>query len=112
MDAKDRETAVDRFMGGWPGLLTGIFAIGWMLLVGNGIVPGIGWVFGKWGKLIDLVPGMISIYFLAFGILGGDTWVGKGIRQALVVLIFGIIIVSCLSGGGVGSCTRATPQYC
>ena len=113
MDAKDRETGVDRFMGGWPGLFTGFFLVGWMLLVVNGVFPGIGWIFGKWGKLIDVLPGFLSVYFLAFGIFGERTWVGKGIRQGLAIFIIGAIVVSCLSdGGSQGSCSRATPQYC
>jgi len=115
MDANDRETDVDRFMAGWPGLLTAFFTIAWMLLVGNNVFPGIGWIFGKWGKLIDLLPGMFSIYLVAFGIVGERTWVGKRIRWALILLIVGAIIVSFLSGGGgngSNGCSRATPQFC
>lgn len=113
MDAKDRETSVDRFMGGWPGVVTGAIAISWMLLVANEFFPGIGWVFGRWGKLIDLVPGIVAIYMFAFGLLGGDTLVGKGVKTAWIIVIFGMIAVSCMSGGGgSGGCTRATPQYC
>ena len=113
MDAKDRETDVDRFMGGWPGVITGVFAIIWMLLVANDLFSGVGWIFGHWGKLVDLIPGVVAVYMFVFGLLGGNTVVGKVVKAGWIIVIAGMIVISCMSGGGSsGGCTRSTPQYC
>lgn len=98
MDAKDNETEIDRFIGGWPGVITGVFAIAWMLLVANGYFSGIGWILGQWGKLIDVLPGLVAIYMFGFGILGEDTMVGRGVRTAWAIFFVGLFVVSCLGG--------------
>ena len=114
MNDKSRETELDRLMAGWPGLFVVFFAIGWMLLVANDYFPGIGWIFGRWGILLDILPGFFSMYLIGFGILGERTWFGKGVRITIVAVLVALFFLSGSPGGGDGSrsCSRATPHYC
>ena len=114
MDDQERETEMDRIMAGWPGLTVSLFCVGWMLLVAYDVLPGIGGIVGKWGKIIDVIPGMIAAYLILFGIVGGRTWLGKRIRFALLAIIVAALAISFLFGGSIGSgaCTRVSPQFC
>lgn len=113
MNEQQNDDKINEFMAGWPGLVTGLALIVWMLLVVNDFIPGLkGW-FGRWWALVDFLPGFFSCSLVAFGILGEKTWVGTAIRYGLGALVIAVLLYSCVSGGsGGGACTRATPQFC
>ncbi|WP_370202149.1 hypothetical protein [Alloalcanivorax venustensis] len=116
MNGENRETSLDKFMAGWPGVIVASFAIVWTALVVNKILPGLGAAVGIWGYVVDIFIGIFAANFLIFGIVGENTWLGKGIRKALIFVVVVIIAISILSSGGSennpSECSRATPQYC